>query len=79
MKHAFKGGWYFSSAPIDTVDWEASSGQRWVVPVGGGGGKIVHFGRLPLNLSLQGFYNAVRPDEYAVWSLRLQFQFLFPK
>lgn len=79
LNYNFRGGWYLTSAPINTGDWEARSGQRWVVPVGGGGGKIVRLGPLPVNLSLQGFYNAVRPNEYAPWSLRFQFQFLFPK
>jgi hypothetical protein len=79
LNYNFKGGWYLTSGPIMTSDWEAKSGQRWTVPVGGGGGKIVRLGKLPVNLSLQGFYNAVRPDYFANWSLRFQFQFLFPK
>ena len=33
-------GFYLTSSPIATVDWMAVSGQQWVVPVGGGVGKI---------------------------------------
>ncbi|MGA8279799.1 MAG: hypothetical protein WB853_02795 [Desulfobacterales bacterium] len=46
---------------------------------GGGVGKIVHFGRLPVNLQLQAYYNVATPDNGADWQLRFQFQFLFPK
>ncbi len=34
-------GWYLVSAPIITADWNASSTNRWVVPFGGGFGKII--------------------------------------
>jgi hypothetical protein len=79
LNYNFKGGWYLSSAPIMTSNWEAASGQRWTVPVGGGGGKVFRLGKLPINTQIQGFYNAVRPDFYGDWTLRFQFQFLFPK
>jgi hypothetical protein len=49
------------------------------VPLGGGAGKIVRFGRLPVNFQLQAYYNVVTPDNGADWQLRLQVQFLFPK
>ncbi|MFZ0611634.1 MAG: hypothetical protein WAM73_05295 [Desulfobacterales bacterium] len=75
----FPGGFYLTSGPIITADWKAGSGDRWTVPLGGGAGKIVRFGRLPVNLQLQAFYNVVTPDNYADWQLRFQYQFLFPK
>jgi hypothetical protein len=71
--------WYLVSAPVMTSNWEADSGQRWTVPVGGGVGKVFRLGKLPINTQIQGFYNAVRPDEYSKVQLRFQFQFLFPK
>jgi hypothetical protein len=72
--------WYLTTAPIMTANWEADRGsQVWTVPVGGGIGKIVRLGRQPINLSVQGFYNVVRPDVLGRWSLRLQVQLLFPK
>ena len=78
-------GWYLSSAPILTADWEAAAGQKWIVPFGGGGGKVFKIGKQPINASVQAFYNAVTPkDEEGnrigpEWSLRLQLQLLFPK
>lgn len=72
-------GWYLSSAPVITANWEADSDDRWTVPVGGGFGKIFRLGKLPINGSLHGYYNVERPDNGPDWSIRLQFQFLFPK
>lgn len=72
-------GWYLVSAPIITSNWEADSGDQWTVPFGGGVGKIVRIGKLPLNLQLQAFYNVAKPDLGADWSMRFQLQFLFPK
>ena len=44
-------GWYLVSAPIITADWNADSSDRWVVPFGGGAGKIVRIGKLPVNIN----------------------------
>ena len=61
-------------------NWEAErDSQRWTIPVGGGGGKIVRFGKLPVNIQAQVFYNVSAPDVVGDWSSRIQFQFLFPK
>ena len=74
-------GWYLSSAPIITADWTASHDNHWLVPVGGGGGKLWRVGKvgLPVNTQIQAFYNAERPDFAPDWQLRLQIQFLFPR
>lgn len=79
LNYNFPGGFYLTSAPIITADWKADSGDRWTVPLGGGAGKIIRIGRLPVNLQLQAFYNVAKPDSAADWQLRFQFQFLFPK
>ena len=73
-------GWYLTSAPIITSNWEASDGNKWTVPVGGGVGRVFRIGNLPpMNASIQGYYNAVRPDVVGRGSLRIQFQLMFPK
>jgi hypothetical protein len=72
-------GWYLTSSPIITANWEVSPNQRWVVPVGGGVGKIVHFGKLPVNMYTQFFRNVERPGGTTHWSARFQAQLLFPK
>ena len=75
----FPKGWYISSAPIITANWEAAEGEKWVVPFGAGGGKIIKIGGIPFNLQAQAFWNAVRPTNYGGFSTRLQVQILLPK
>jgi len=72
-------GRYLTTAPIITANWEADSGNRWVVPIGLGIGQITKFGKQPVNLQASAYYNVERPDDFANWQLRLQIQFLFPK
>jgi hypothetical protein len=72
-------GWYLTSAPIITANWEASSGNEWTVPLGGGVGKIFKIGSQPMNASVQSYYNVETPQFGPDWSVRLQLQFLFPK
>jgi hypothetical protein len=73
-------GWYINSAPIITADWEADGDDRWIVPIGAGGGKLVMLGgKLPLNLQSQLYYNVVRPDFGPEWQWRVQAQILLPK
>ena len=72
-------GWYLVSAPIITSNWEASSGNQWIVPFGAGAGKIFRIGKQPINMNMQAFYNAVKPDFGPDWQFRFQLQFMFPK
>ena len=72
-------GWYVNSAPIITADWTADSDDRWIVPLGAGGGKVMMLGgKLPLNLQTQLYYNVIRPDFGPKWQWRVQAQFLLP-
>ncbi len=77
--HPLGGGWYLVSSPIVTANWEAESGDEWLVPVGGGGGKVFRLGRRGIDLQVQAFYSAIHPESlpYPDWTLRVQFQFLF--
>jgi hypothetical protein len=79
VNYNMRHGWYLVSSPIITSNWEVNSNNRWTVPVGGGVGKIVHFGKLPVNSYIQFFRNVERPDGTTSWSARFQMQFLFPK
>ena len=79
VNYNFPEGFYLTSAPILTVDWKADSGNQWTVPLGGGVGKIFHFGKLPVNTQLSAYYNVVKPDFGANWQLRAQVQLMFPK
>jgi hypothetical protein len=79
VNYNFKSGFYLVSAPILTVDWTADSADRWTVPLGGGVGKIFHFGKLPVNTQLSGYYNVATPEDGPDWQIRAQIQLMFPK
>jgi hypothetical protein len=74
-------GWYLVSSPLINANWEADrSKDKWTVPIGGGFGRVFRIGSLaPMNMQIQGFYNAARPDPVGLWTLRLQLQLLFPR
>ena len=74
------GGWYVNSSPIITADWTADPEDRWIVPIGAGGGKLILLGgKLPLNLQTQLYYNVVRPEFGPEWQWRFQLQIMLPK
>lgn len=61
VRRTFGDKWFFIYSPIITANWNASSGQRWLVPLGGGFGRQF-VGQRPVNVSLQFYNNVVRPD-----------------
>ena len=79
INYNYPSGWYLTSAPIITANWEAHSGDKWTVPFGGGIGKVFRIGRQPMNVNTQVFYNVERPTNGARWQWRFQIQLLFPK
>ena len=79
INYNFNHGWYVTTAPIITANWEADSSDTWTVPFGGGFGRVMKFGKQPVNMSAQ-VYKTVQTPEFGYdWQLRLQVQLLFPK
>src|SRR5580704_14232569 len=72
-------GWYITWQPTLTANWEATNGGRWVVPFGGGIGRIMKLGFQPVNLTAQFYGNSVHPPGASSWNMKLQISFLFPK
>jgi hypothetical protein len=72
-------GRYLTFAPVITANWEAESGQKWLVPIGLGIGQITRLGKQPVNLQASFYTNVVRPDAAPGWQVRLQLQLMFPK
>lgn len=72
-------GWYLTSSPIITANWNATSGNRWNLPIGGGVGRILKIGEQPINLGLQAFDYVQSPSGGPRWALRFQVQLLFPR
>ena len=52
-------GYYLTWQPTITANWQATNGGRWIVPLGGGIGRIMRLGAQPVNLGLQFYGNAV--------------------
>ncbi len=70
VRRQLSNNWYFVSAPIITANWKAS-GEKWFVPMGGGFGKVFDVKGDPWALSLQGYYNVIKPVGAPNWSVRL--------
>ena len=79
INYNLEDGWYLTSGPVITANWEAPSGEKWTVPFGGGFGKIFKIGKQSMNGSASAYYNVEKPENGPDWSLRLQLQFLFPQ
>lgn len=79
VNYNMKKGWYLTSQPIITANWEVGNSGRWVVPFGGGVGRIMKLGFQPVTLSAQFYGSAVHPPVASPWSIRLHIAFLLPK
>jgi hypothetical protein len=72
-------GWFLVSARIITANGEASSDDTWLVPLGGGAGRVFKIGPQPVNVGLQAYYNVEKPQFGPEWSLRFAVSLLLPK
>jgi hypothetical protein len=72
-------GWYLTSSPLITANWLAASDQRWLVPIGGGFGRIFRIGDQPVSANIAGYYNVVHPTLAPNWQLRAELSLLFPE
>jgi len=72
-------GWYLTSTPVITANWDAGDNNVWTVPVGAGVGKMSKFGKQPVDLKIV-YYNYVeKPTFGADWSVLFSVKLLFPK
>jgi hypothetical protein len=69
VRRTLPNNWYFVSAPIITANWNRPE-KKWLVPLGGGIGKVYRIGSNPWAFSLQGYYNVIKPDGAPDWSVR---------
>src|SRR4051794_736072 len=73
----FNGGWFVGASLVSTADWDAS-GEKWTLPVGLQGGRLIKIAdKLPVNLLVGAYYNALRPSGAGTWQLRTQVTFVF--
>ena len=78
VNYNIRNGLYLTFSPIITANWEASSGQKWTIPICGVG-KIFKIGSQAMNAQVAYYHNLEKPDITGDWSIRLQLQFMFPK
>jgi hypothetical protein len=79
INYNLDNGWYLVSDMVITADWEAASGQKLTVPIGGGVGKLLKVGQQAMNIRGEAYYNVERPDNAPEWSIGFTVQLLFPK
>ncbi len=79
VNYNLEHGWFLTTSPIIIANWLAAPGQQWVVPVGGGFGRVFKIGDQPVNASLAAYYNAINPTGAPNWQLRAQLSLLFPE
>ena len=76
--------WFLISSPIITADWTHPNGKGWTLPVGGGIGRRISMGKQQLQISLQGYYNVLKPETdgeelLGDWNVRTELIFLLPR
>lgn len=74
-------GYFITFQPIVTANWEASEGNKWLVPWGGGLARVFHLGAQPMNASVQAYWYGTRYNDIPspTWQLKFQVAFLFPR
>lgn len=78
INYNLPNAWHLTSAPITTANWKESAKNEWIIPVGGGLGKIVHLGRLPLNCQLSAYCNVRTPEYGPDWRCAHRSSSCFP-
>jgi hypothetical protein len=59
------------AGPNIIANWEASSGDKWTVPIGLGINRTFKIGKVPVRVGAEAFYNVVRPDSIGSnWGFR---------
>jgi len=77
INYNFGEGWFVGSSMVTTASWD-TGGRKWTLPVGGQFGRLIKIAdKLPVNLLVGAYYNALRPQFGGTWQLRTQATFIF--
>lgn len=71
-------GWYLTTSPSIVANWQGDDDDRWLVPVGGGVGKVYRLGGQRLSTTVESYYHAETPGIGPEWQMRMQLSFLYP-
>lgn len=71
VRRSLANNWFLVSAPVITANWKAQkSSDTWMLPLGGGIGKVINVDSARWALSLQAYANVVKPDGAPDWVIR---------
>jgi len=81
FSYSLPRGWYLTSQPMIISDWTQPTHERWLLPIGGGAGRVCHVGKQAIDLNIAVYWNAVRSTHLpsSTWQLSVQFTLLFAK
>jgi hypothetical protein len=79
IRRQLGNGWYLTSNPIITANGNAPSGQRWLVPLGGGIGKRLAIGSSEIAVAVHAYANVIKPDGAPDGLLRIDFVVPIPR
>jgi len=77
LNYNLPGGWYLTSSPIITANWQRKEDQ-WTIPLGGGVGRLFSLGGQPMSLAVEGYGNVAGPPQAGDFTARVTFKLLFP-
>lgn len=78
VSYNFNDGWFLNSSPFITANPAVANGDL-TIPLGIGGGKVLRIGKMPISLSLQGYYNVVRANYYPNMEVKGSITFILPE
>lgn len=77
INYNFGEGWFIGMSNVTTAGWD-TGGEKWTLPVGAQFGRLIKIAdKLPVNLLIGAYYNALRPTGTGTWQLRTQVTFIF--
>ncbi len=78
ISYNFTNGWSILTIPFITADLIIPGGN-WFVPLGGGVGKVVHFGKLPVQFVAHIYNDVIRTKQDPAWSGRFVVALMLPE
>ena len=79
VNYNLDSGWYLSTSPLITMNWEADTGDQLKLPLGGGLGKLHRFGKQPVDFRLVAYKNIERTRHGPAYEVTFSVKFLFPR
>lgn len=73
------GGWFVMNNSRIAANWKADKGERWLVPVGLGVGRLVLKDLVPSNVRVEGYYRVERPENAPPWAVRVRLTVILPR